>query len=393
MADIINPSLQPKPGFGPWSDGVPFVTQCSVPGNSLKGESNTFTYQFNATKYHMNAPPGTYWYHSHVGAQRTNGLEGALIIKDKKPLRQYSRVIDKPGKQTIVLQEWYKSPTCQVPVSILVNGKSRIPKQTFYCDDEETRKYLQGHGAKFPKMNSEPLVRTSYEIFRVSNKKNKKNKGNIYRFRILGLIGQNFPIRFSIDNHTFSAIASDSLYISPVNSLTNLWLAAGERYDILLKTKKNVANFPEAFKMRFLGFGDITDSSTALCSIAWLKYPGQKIDDSYITPHDCRDFDLVTPSKYPPAQRTLNPPGISYEDWTRRLQFPDWKNNNAIGSIYPLDMRSLSLEDTSNVHSKQFIKFNPSNTFNNIRTTFPRIPYLLQSKGRVQKFLLSKLVD
>ena len=96
----------------------------------------------------MNAPPGTYWYHSHVGAQRTNGLEGALIIKDKKPPRQYSKVIDKPGKQTIVLQEWCKSPTCQVPVSILVNGKSRIPDQTFYCDDEETRKYLQGHGHK-----------------------------------------------------------------------------------------------------------------------------------------------------------------------------------------------------------------------------------------------------
>lgn len=27
-------------------------------------------------------PKGTFWYHSHVGAQRTNGVFGALIIKE-----------------------------------------------------------------------------------------------------------------------------------------------------------------------------------------------------------------------------------------------------------------------------------------------------------------------
>lgn len=30
-------------------------------------------------------PKGTFWYHSHVGAQRTNGVYGALIIKEKLP--------------------------------------------------------------------------------------------------------------------------------------------------------------------------------------------------------------------------------------------------------------------------------------------------------------------
>ena len=28
-------------------------------------------------------PKGTFWYHSHVGAQRTNGVFGAFIIKEK----------------------------------------------------------------------------------------------------------------------------------------------------------------------------------------------------------------------------------------------------------------------------------------------------------------------
>ena len=28
-------------------------------------------------------PRGTFWYHSHIGAQRTNGVFGAFIIKEK----------------------------------------------------------------------------------------------------------------------------------------------------------------------------------------------------------------------------------------------------------------------------------------------------------------------
>ena len=67
--------------FGPWSDGVPFVNQCPVPGGHSKSKDNTFTYTFRAgsnphSKHDdMNAPAGSYWYHSHVGAQRTNGLQ------------------------------------------------------------------------------------------------------------------------------------------------------------------------------------------------------------------------------------------------------------------------------------------------------------------------------
>ena len=139
--------------------------------------------------------------------------------------------------------------------------------------------------------------------------------------------------------------------------------------------------------MRFVGFGDITNKSTALCSIGWLVYPGQYVNLSYTTPDNCSDFDLHTPNHYPPRHRTLNPPGISYKDWINRLKFPDWTKSSAVGSIYPVDFRSKFKNDTSNVYSKkpQFIAINASNTFNNIRTTFPRIPYLLQSKDKSER--------
>ena len=48
--------------FGPWSDGVPFVNQCPV------GYEQSFQYKFKATWENFNAPPGSYWYHNHVGS-------------------------------------------------------------------------------------------------------------------------------------------------------------------------------------------------------------------------------------------------------------------------------------------------------------------------------------
>ena len=355
--------------FGPWSDGVPYVTQCPVESNS------TFHYTFIATRNNFNAPPGTYWYHSHVGTQRTNGLQGALVIK---PDRKRSKVIDNPSKYTITLQEWYKSPTCQVPVSILVNGKSRRSIKSFDCNDEkEVNKYLRGFGGHFDKAD-EPSTKTfttNYEVFKV-------RPGMKYRFRILGLIGQNFPIRFSIDDHKFTAIAADSLDIKPVKQLKYLWVAAGERFDIVVRTKKigeTTIPFP-AFKMRFIGFTDLKDSSTAVCSIAYLKYPPfLSIDPNYVTPENCSDFDLdIFPPSYPADYRIINPPGKRTMDWNNRIQDPYSNEKTTTGCIYPISLRSKFENNTKFVLNKTFIDFNPVTTFNAIRTNFPDTPYLLQ---------------
>uniref|UniRef100_K1Q1L5 Laccase-1 n=1 Tax=Magallana gigas TaxID=29159 RepID=K1Q1L5_MAGGI len=51
----------------PFMDGVPFVSQCPIESGQ------TFTYKFKAY------PPGTFWYHSHVGSQRVDGLLGAFV--------------------------------------------------------------------------------------------------------------------------------------------------------------------------------------------------------------------------------------------------------------------------------------------------------------------------
>ncbi len=55
----------------PWMDGVGFISQAPITPGAY------FDYVFEAT------PAGTHWYHSHVGAQRTDGLFGALIVQEK----------------------------------------------------------------------------------------------------------------------------------------------------------------------------------------------------------------------------------------------------------------------------------------------------------------------
>ena len=139
--------------------------------------------------------------------------------------------------------------------------------------------------------------------------------------------------------------------------------------------------------MRFVGFTNLKNSSTALCSIAWLKYPDQVVDTSYVAPHNCTNagFDLTTPHDYPPKQRTLNPPGLNFTDWEERLKYPEWKNPSLSGSIYPLDMRAKMKVDTSNVVSNQTIEFSPSTSFNGIRTNWSDVPYLLQHPANTTK--------
>ncbi|XP_076090248.1 uncharacterized protein LOC143062410 [Mytilus galloprovincialis] len=71
----------------PYMDGVPRVTQCPInPGE-------TFTYRFTAQ------PSGTFWYHSHLGTQRSDGLAGALIILENPSLQHILKVVAVDGTE------------------------------------------------------------------------------------------------------------------------------------------------------------------------------------------------------------------------------------------------------------------------------------------------------
>ena len=86
-------------------DGVHHITQCPI------DPQRSFRYIFKAS------PSGTHWYHSHTGVQRSDGLFGALIIRERPSvenlirqtlptaLQQYN---DIPAEHTVVIADWFR---------------------------------------------------------------------------------------------------------------------------------------------------------------------------------------------------------------------------------------------------------------------------------------------
>lgn len=86
-----------------WMDGVGFVSQPPIDAGAQ------FDYIFKAE------PSGTHWYHSHIGAQKSDGLFGGLVIRERQSLSEilgsdtYDNVIEDPGSYTMTLIDWQRT--------------------------------------------------------------------------------------------------------------------------------------------------------------------------------------------------------------------------------------------------------------------------------------------
>lgn len=207
----------------PYMDGVPFITQCPI----LPGQK--FTYKFQAY------PRGTFWYHSHSGSQRSNGLAGAFIVRkrERNPIQEHIMQVMEWNhdhdslKQTLlhehrVVENRYPMSSSSshdgmifsnmVFHSALINGKGR-----FYYN------YSTKHH------NAAPL-----EIFNV-------RRGFTYRFRVLAT-GANFPFRISVDGHVLKVIESDGYSIQPM-MVESFIINPGERFDFQLEAIRPIGNY------------------------------------------------------------------------------------------------------------------------------------------------------
>ena len=221
----------------PWMDGVGQVTQCAIQASS------SFTYAFAATQ------PGTFWYHSHTGTQRAEGLFGALVIRENSAT--VSRVLagleissfeDFPDRHTVVISDWFRAagiddftqlniglgfypsePIDEVPL----RGDERYtPSLTYDLSEVGPKPFFSALINGLGREASVPYIQSRMSVFRVI-------KGNIYRFRLIGTQAL-YAFRFSIDGHSLTTIATDSYFIKPIEQVTYIILHSGERYDFLL---------------------------------------------------------------------------------------------------------------------------------------------------------------
>ena len=225
-------------------DGVHHITQHAI------DPQKSFRYIFKAS------PSGTHWYHSHTGVQRSDGLFGALIVKERPAvvnqirqalpteLKQYQ---DKPAEHTVTIADWYREPAVDA-YSLLESaiwfysnsglappGADDNPEHfTIGPDGKEAGNYpfwsalINGKG-KHPG-NEYPYLKSRLHIFSV-------DPAQVYRFRLIGAIN-NYVFRFSIDEHQLWVVGTDGYWVDPV-PVHYIALQSGERYDFLLITKSN----------------------------------------------------------------------------------------------------------------------------------------------------------
>ena len=252
-------------------DGVQHITQHAI------DPQKSFRYIFKAS------PSGTHWYHSHTGVQRSDGLFGALIVRERpnidnqvrqalpNGLRQYQ---DKPAEHTIIIADWYREAAIdgftQLQSAIRFYSNSGLyppgagdPPEAFTCgpDGKEAGNFvfwsalINGKG-KHPG-NEYPYLKSRLHIFSV-------DPGQVYRFRLIGAIN-NFLFRFSIDEHQLWVVGTDGYWVDPV-LVDYIVLNSGERYDFLLITKNATSG----------GSGSGSSSK----SDYWMRGEAQEIEDN-----------------------------------------------------------------------------------------------------------------
>lgn len=52
---------------------------------------------------------GTFWYHSHVGSQRSNGVFGAFIVKERHP-----PTVELPTDMIMMVGDWHHENSDEV---------------------------------------------------------------------------------------------------------------------------------------------------------------------------------------------------------------------------------------------------------------------------------------
>ena len=222
------------------ADGVAYITQLPITAG------HHMNYTFKAL------PSGTHWYHAHSGAQRTDGLYGALIVKDTLSGDLYDH--DLPDQHTLILQDWQKDASIDLFYIIgtsLNYWKEPLPKNPPYTNYKYglTRSIdntdvgpqpfwsaiINDKGRHFDENGNTNIKHTSLNYFNCSH-------GKRYRFRLIGAQGL-YAFKFSIEGHKLTVVATDGFQIKSIENVDYVIINTGERYDIIVNCDQNPRDY------------------------------------------------------------------------------------------------------------------------------------------------------
>jgi FtsP/CotA-like multicopper oxidase with cupredoxin domain len=228
----------------PYMDGVAFVSQAPITPGAV------FQYRFVAE------PAGTHWYHSHLGAQRTDGLFGALIVREKNTDQVKEKLNrsfeDLPSQHTLTLLDFQREASLSLFTTI-------HPALGFYPDKPIGEVPKQSDALYTPRTNGTDGIEVGPIPYwsGLINGKGRYNsstysllsefhveEGKIYRFRLIGAQSL-YAYKVEVVGHKLTVIATDGHFIEPVD-VDYIIIHTGERYDFLL----NATQAPDNYMIR-----------------------------------------------------------------------------------------------------------------------------------------------
>ena len=228
----------------PWMDGVASLSQIPiVPGAS-------FRYIFKAS------PAGTHWYHSHLGAQRTDGLFGGLIVRERGEIQEKAveaiglgTFLDLPDEHTLTLLDWQRESSLSLFVQIHSTlgfypnkplGEVPRPSDQLYMPRTESTDKIEVGPVPYWSglINGKGRYDSgTYSILSIFN----VTQGTLYRFRLIGAQSL-YAYRFEIQGHQLTVVATDGHFIQP-QTVDYIIVHSGERYDFLLNATQPDNNY------------------------------------------------------------------------------------------------------------------------------------------------------
>lgn len=296
----------------PWMDGVGYITQCPIEAGT------SFRYIFNAT------PAGTFWYHSHSGPQRTDGLFGALIVRENNPPpTALPSFTDLPGQHTLTLLDWQRESSIDLFVQIhsslgyfedtnvdeVPTMNSMLYENTCSADTAEVGPipYWSGIINGKGKHRDVSFSQAQLSTFNVQS-------GQTYRFRLIGAQGL-YAYRFSIDGHKLLLVATDGYFIQP-EEVDYIIIHTGERYDFLLTADQgNQVNYLIRAETLEVDCNTLRREGvlTSNDAIAVLLYDGNTVDNNLIE-NEYSSYDRMCSEQS--MCRVANCPFENYADTT-----------------------------------------------------------------------------
>lgn len=211
-------------------DGAVGLTQCEVPPGS------SFTYNFTvsaniSSKMSLTLSqvdqPGTYWYHSHIKGQYTDGIRGQFLVHD--PESPYKGQYDE--EVAFTLSDWYHD---QMPNLL--------------------SKFISVYNPSGAEPVPDNALMNDTQSFNVSIKPNKT-----YLFRLTN-VGAFAGQYFWIEGHNMSIVEVDGIYTEPMTT-NMIYLTAAQRYSFLVNTTNDTTtNFAMIGSMDTDLFDDLPDT-------------------------------------------------------------------------------------------------------------------------------------